>query len=507
MKHGAIYRAAQRGPVVVELGLGRVGVRQVKQQGTALLPLSDCPSEAAEIALLRRCALGQHQRGLAKLAAPSQRSLPLPESKTASRIQNRAELRPASTKCVLAPAVALPDSVKHDYGLMRMSDAPNGNVTILEYQGKTIHLIGTAHVSQRSVEEVQRVIREIRPDTVCVELDPTRYEAMLDEQRFRKLDIFQIIKEKKVLFMLASLVLTSYQRRLGEKLGVKPGSELLAGVKTAEEVGAKLVLADRDVQATLKRSWASLRFLDKVQLLGAMAGSLGSTHDVTEEQIEALKERDAINEMMGQLAEHMPRLQIPLIDERDRYLMSAIQESPGPIIVAVVGAGHVSGMVRYLGTEVDRDALSVIPEPSLLSRSIKWVIPSIILIAFYFGWSEHRGEGLREMIFAWIIPNALGAVVLSIVAGAKPLTVLVAGIASPITSLNPTIGAGMVAGLVEAWLRKPTVHDCEGVNEALLSLRGMFNNPFTRVLLVAVAATIGSAVGAWVGAAWVVKLI
>lgn len=388
-----------------------------------------------------------------------------------------------------------------------MSEAPSGNVTILEYQGKTIHLIGTAHVSQRSVEEVQRVIRDVRPDTVCVELDPTRYEAMLDETRFRKLDIFQIIRQKKVLFMLASLVLTSYQRRLGEKLGVKPGAELLAGVKTAEEVGAKLVLADRDVQATLKRSWASLKFTDKVQLLGAMGGSLAGPSEVTEEQIEALKDRDTINEMMGELAAHMPRLQVPLIDERDRYLMSTIAESPGPVIVAVVGAGHVTGMVRYLGTPVDREALSTIPPPSMTSRALKWVIPSVILLAFYFGWREHQGEGLKEMIFAWVVPNALGAIITSALAGAKPLTVLVAGVASPITSLNPTIGAGMVAGLVEAWLRKPTVQDCENVNQALLSLRAMFENPFTRVLIVAVAATIGSAVGAWVGAAWVVKLL
>lgn len=382
-----------------------------------------------------------------------------------------------------------------------------GHVTRLSYEGRDIHLIGTAHVSQRSVDEVKRVIAEVRPDTVCVELDPVRYEAMTDEHRFRKLNIFQVIREKKVLFLLASLVLSSFQRRMGEKLGVKPGAELLAGVQAAEEIGARLVLADRDIQATLKRSWANLSFWNKMNLLSAMIGSFFTSNEITEQQIEELKDRDTINEMMTEFARHMPQLQLPLIDERDRYLMSSIQEAPGRTIVAVVGAGHVSGMVKYLGTQVDRAALSVIPKPSLLSQSLKWVIPAIILSAFYWGYREHSGAGLVEMLYAWILPNSIGAALFAAIAGGTPLTVLAAAIASPITSLNPTIGAGMVAALVEAWRRRPTVEDCEGINEAILSVRGMYANRFTRVLLVAVGATLGSALGAYVGAAWVVKLL
>ncbi len=386
-----------------------------------------------------------------------------------------------------------------------MSDA--GHVTLLQYQGREIHLIGTAHISQRSVDEVTRVIREVKPDTVCVELDPMRYEAMTDDHRFRKLNIFQIIREKKVLFLLSSLVLTAFQRRMGEKLGVRPGAELLAAVNAAKEVGAELVLADRDIQATLKRSWANLGFWNKMRLLSEMIASFFASNEITEEQIEELKDKDTINEMMREFAKHMPELQTPLIDERDRYLMSSIQEAPGKTIVAVVGAGHVGGMVGYLGADVDRAALSVIPSASLLSRSLKWVIPAIILGAFYFGYTKHEGEGLARMIYAWVLPNSIGAALLSIVAGARPLTVLTAAVASPITSLNPTIGAGMVAALVEAWLRRPTVEDCEQINDAILSLRGMYDNAFTRVLLVAVGATLGSALGAYVGAAWVVKLL
>lgn len=382
-----------------------------------------------------------------------------------------------------------------------------GNVIHVSHGEREIYLVGTAHVSQKSVEEVKRVIRELRPDTVCVELDETRYGALTDENRFRKLDIFKVIREKKVLFLLSSLVLSSFQRRLGVKLGVKPGAELMAGVKTAEEVGAELVLADRDIQATLKRSWFNLSFWDKLRLLNEMIASMFAREEITEEQIESLKDRDTISEVMAVLAEQMPRLQIPLIDERDRYLMSKIQEAPGKTIVGVVGAGHVEGMLRYLGEPVDREALSEIPTASLFTRSLKWVIPVIVLAAFTWGYREHQGEGLKQMLYAWLIPNVIGAAVLATIAGAKPLTIVVSGLASPITSLNPTIGAGMVAGLVEAWLRKPTVEDCEGVNDAMLSLRTMYGNNFTRVLLVFLGATIGSALGGWVGAAWVVKLL
>lgn len=382
-----------------------------------------------------------------------------------------------------------------------------GHVVHLPFGDRDIYLIGTAHVSQKSVVEVKRVIRELRPDTVCVELDRTRFEAITDPNRFRRLDVFKVIREKKVLFLLANLVLSSFQKRLGEKLGVRPGAELLAGVETAEEVGAELVLADRDIQATLKRSWWNLSVWNRLQLLGVLLGSLVSREEIDEEQVEALKERDTISLMMRQFAEHMPRLQVPLIDERDRYLMSAIREAPGKTVVGVVGAGHIEGMLRYRDTPVDREALSVIPEPGLVTRSLKWVIPTIILIAFYFGYREHQGEGLLHMLYAWLVPNVIGASLFAALAGAKPLSVLVAGLASPVTSLNPTIGAGMVAGLVEAWLRKPTVEDCEGIGDAVASIKGMYQNAFTRVLLVFVATNMGSSLGAWAGGIWVVKLL
>lgn len=383
----------------------------------------------------------------------------------------------------------------------------SGNVTHLQHDGRDIWLVGTAHVSQRSVEEVRAVIEEVQPDTVCVELDQMRYEALTDEQRWRKLDIFEIIKQKKVLLLLTSLVLSAYQRKMGEALGVRPGAELLAGVEKAREIGAEVVLADRDIQATLKRTWSNLGFTGKVKVLSMLMGGFFAAQKITEDQIEELKDRDNISEMMTEFARIMPKAKEPLIDERDRFLMSKIREAPGKKIVAVVGAGHVAGMVANLETEVDREALSKIPGPSLTGTILKWLIPAIVLGAFYYGYTQHSGDGLRQMLYAWVLPNSIVAGIFAIVAGARPLTILVSVIASPITSLNPTIGAGMVAGAVEAWIRRPTVEDCENVNEAAMTYRGLYKNRFTRVLVVAVLVTLGSAIGGWIGATWVITLI
>lgn len=375
------------------------------------------------------------------------------------------------------------------------------NVTVLEGDGRTIYLVGTAHISKKSVEEVRRTIEAVRPDTVCVELCKTRHEAMIDPARWRKLDVFQVIRQRKVLFLLANLGLSAYQRRLGETLGVEPGAELREAVTAAADVGAELVLADRDIQATLKRTWANLGFFTRLKVLGSLFdGFFAKEEPLTEADLEKLKERDHLGDMMKAFARELPQVKAPLIDERDAYLMSAIEEAPGRKIVAVVGAGHVEGMVARQGERADRDALSVIPKPSPWVGLIKWIIPALMIAAFWFGWREHRETGLYELVMAWLIPNSVAAGVLTLLAGGKLLSIATAIVASPITSLNPTIGAGMVVGLVEAWLRKPTVEDCERLNRDMLTWRGMFKNPFSRVLIVAVAATIGSALGAWIGA-------
>ena len=371
-------------------------------------------------------------------------------------------------------------------------------VTHLGYEGRDIYLVGTAHVSQRSVDDVGRVISELRPDTVCVELDSARHQALVDPQRWRNLDIFEVITQRRVIFLVTSLALSSYQRRLGEKLGVRPGAEMLAAMDHAERVGARLVLADRDIQATLKRSWAAISFWDCLQLCGAAVGSMFAKGEITEEQVEALKDRDTISELVREFAEVMPRLQRPLIDERDRFLMSAIREAPGQCVVGVVGAGHVGGMVKYLHAEVDREALSKIPPPGWLGRLAPWLIPLVVIALLYRAYASGQGE-LRPMLLGWAVANAVSVGACTLLARAKPLTALLAALSAPVVALVPHTGGGSIAAWVEAWLRRPGAADSEGLSR-VSSFADWYQNRFTRVLLVGVAGTIGGVLGALVGA-------
>ncbi|MCB1043895.1 MAG: TraB/GumN family protein [Acidobacteria bacterium] len=376
------------------------------------------------------------------------------------------------------------------------------------HQGdRTIYVLGTAHVSRKSVEDVERLIQAVKPDTVCVELCPTRYEALVDESRWRKLDVFQVIKQGKTLMLMANLALASFQRSLGDQLGVLPGSELKSAVATAKEVGAEVALVDRDVQITLKRAWANVPFLKRVTVLMGLLESVWVDSEITEEDLEKLKQRDQLSVMMEEFSNQLPEIKTPLIDERDAYLMSKIEEAPGKTVVAVVGAGHVDGMLSYFGKPVDRTSIEVIPPPKQWTKLLKWIIPAIVMAAFYYGWQQHQGESFQNMLTAWILPNSVMAAFLTAVAGGRLLSILTAFIASPITSLNPTLGAGMVVGLVEAWLRKPTVADMERVHDDIRSVKGVYRNSFTRVLLVTVLSTIGSALGALVGLSWLINIL
>jgi pheromone shutdown-related protein TraB len=381
------------------------------------------------------------------------------------------------------------------------------HVAVLKDGTKTYWIVGTAHVSQDSVREVREVIETVRPDTVCVELCKTRYEALTDASRWKKLDIFQVLRQGKGLLLLANLAMGAYQRKLGAELGVEPGAELLEGARAAADVGAELRLVDREIQTTLRRTWANVGFFKKAELVGAIMTATVSNEKIDATAIEGLKARAPLSEMLAEFARILPEVKEPLIDERDRYMMSGIEEAPGERVVAVVGAAHVPGMREAFGARVDRAPLDELPEKSRWTALLKWLIPALVLAAFAIGASKQGGQTLEAMLYAWILPNSIACAVLTALAGGKPLSVVAGFIASPITSLNPMVGAGMVVGLVEAWRRRPTVEDAENINRDVQSVRGFYKNPFTRVLLVTFASTLGSALGAWIGASWVVALL
>lgn len=372
---------------------------------------------------------------------------------------------------------------------------------------RTWYVIGTAHVSQGSVDVVRKVIEEVKPDTVCVELCKARYEALVDRNRWQKLDIFKVIKEGKSLFLLANLAVGAYQRRLGAELGIKPGAELLEAVQVAKEAGSEICLVDRDIHITLKRTWANVPFLKKFGLLGAIIESLTAQVEVKAEDIERLKEAANLSQMMEEFSEALPAVKEPLIDERDIYLAAKTHAAPGTTVVAVVGAAHVPGMSKVFSNTPELGPIEQLPPPSVALNLLKWVVPALVLGAFWVGISKHSGTSIEDLLWAWALPNAVWAGLFTAIAGGKLLTIIAAGLSSPVTSLNPLVNTGMVAGLVEAWLRKPTVEDAERINEDVQSLRGYWRNPFTRVLMVTVLAALGSALGAWLGVAWLLAIV
>lgn len=387
-------------------------------------------------------------------------------------------------------------------------------LSVLEDGDRRVVLVGTAHVSAESVREVEEVITREQPDTVCVELDPQRHAALTDENRWKNLDIFAVIREGKTLYLLANLAIGAYQRRIGAELGVQPGAELLEAVRAAERAGAGVALVDRDIHITLKRTWANISFLRKMGVLGGvLEGLVTGGAEVDAEQIEELKQSANLSAMMEEFVRVLPEVAEPLIDERDRYMAERIHEVAGKRVVAVVGAAHAPGIRRYYGElqagsrTIDTDALEALPQPGWFGRVAKWLIPAIVLVAFGFGFQRGAGQTLEQMLYAWVLPNAIFAALFAAIAGAKPFSVVTAFFASPITSMNPTIGAAMVVGPVEAWLRKPTVADAQRINDDVQSLRGFYRNPFTRVLLVAMMANVGSGIGGMVGTYWVLRVL
>jgi pheromone shutdown protein TraB len=406
------------------------------------------------------------------------------------------------------------------------------SVTELVSGDTAFHIVGTAHVSQRSVDEVRTAIAELAPDVVCVELDATRHEALTKANAFRDLDVFKVVREGRTLYLLAHLALTSYQRRIGASLGVKPGAELLAAVEAARAAGIPVELIDRDINITLKRTWRNLGLWKRSMLLSSLfvgfegdgdkaapadqasdgkapAGPGAPATGITAQAIEDLKEPKALSEMLSELGREVPQIKGPLIDERDQYMASKMADAGvgRRTVLAVVGAAHVPGMLASFGKPVDRAALDRVPGPSLAWRAIKWLVPILFLAALIWGWRRSDATSLLEMMLAWILPTSISAGVCTLLAGGSLLSVLAAIVVSPIAAIHPLLGTGMVVGVVEAWSRKPSVADCERLPDDIQSLRGFWRNPVTRILLVAIASGIGTAVGFWVGVGWVASLL
>lgn len=381
----------------------------------------------------------------------------------------------------------------------------NKNIHQLTFEDKEIILVGTAHVSRQSAELVTRVIEAEKPETVCIELCESRYQSMTQKDRWQNMDLLKVIKEKKAFLLLSNLMLASVQKRIGQKLGIKPGEEMMKAIEAAEKVGARIHLADRDIRTTLSRTWRLMGLWTKIKLLGHLVISVGEVDKIKEEDVEKMKDMDVLETLISEIGEALPELRRILIDERDQYLAYKTRTAPGRKIVSVVGAGHVPGMKRYWEKQIDMDVLDEMPPKPKLTAFLKWGIPAGILGLIMWGFFAAGTVAGTHMIKSWVIANAVLAGLGAGMALAHPLTILSAIAAAPLTSLNPMIAAGWVAGLVEVVLGKPKVRDFEGLTEDILSVKGFWKNKITRVLLVVVFTNMGSALGTFVAIPLMVK--
>ena len=383
----------------------------------------------------------------------------------------------------------------------------NEAVHRLVEKGREIILIGTAHVSRESTEEVRAVIEAERPDTVCVELCQSRYQAISQRDRWLDMDIIKVVREKKSFLLLSNLLLASFQKRIADKLDVKPGQEMVQAISSAEAVGADIHLADRDIRITLLRTWRSLGLWAKLKMVFQLVLSMGDVDDIDRETVEKMKRQDVLESILSEVGKSMPILRQTLIDERDRYLTEKIRNAPGEKVVAVVGAGHVPGITKYWKSEISLEELETLPPGGKLTKVLKWGLPCAILALFVWGFFNGGTRAGSDMLVWWIAANGLLAGAGAIAALGHPLTILSSVLAAPLTSLNPMIAAGWVSGLVEAFSRKPKVIDFETLPLDITSVKGFWRNKVTRILLVVVFTNLGSALGTFVAIPLMLKVL
>ena len=425
-------------------------------------------------------------------------------------------------------------------------------------------LLGTAHISKASADKVTELLKSGDFDSVAIELCYSRHRSIVDPDALAKMDLFQVIREGKATMVAASLALGAFQQRMAEKLDIKPGAEMRAAIDVADELDMPVLLVDREIGTTLKRVYRRVGWWQRMNLIAGLMASVVSRHEVSEEEIEKLKEGDILESTFTQFAEEAKELYTPLVDERDRFMAARIRQEirkgSHRRMLAVVGAGHLKGISHYLqnwnsklleenpnnvrqsasvtdqavvvatntpavpvdsetlvsnrakelaeseGTDkpvkIKPDPVSVInylnyiPPSSQWPKIIPWVIVALILVGFGFGFYRSPDLGW-QMVSDWILINGGLAALGAMFALAHPITIAGAFVAAPVTSLNPTIGAGMVTAAIETAVARPKVEDFSRLRTDTTKINGWWKNRVTKILLVFIFSTLGSAAGTY----------
>jgi pheromone shutdown-related protein TraB len=384
---------------------------------------------------------------------------------------------------------------------------------VISLNGRSITLLGTAHISRESITEVADTIKTQHPDCVAIELDEKRRESMTNPEAYRKLDIIAVLRHKEGFLLLANLVLSSFQRRMGLNVGVKPGDEMLAAMNTAGELEIPAVMVDRPIAVTLRRAWAKNSFWGKCKLISALITSAFDKEEISQEQIETLKKSNEMDSMMDELSNYLPTVKEVLIDERDRYLACHIWNTNGNNVIAVLGAGHLPGVQAHLekiaaGEEsTDTAEISEIPEKRGAAKYTGWIIPVLIIALIVLGFIFGGRNAGQAMVGSWILWNGVMAAIGTLIAGGHPLTILLSFVGAPVTSLCPFIGVGMLTGILQALFCKPKVSDMETLQQDASSFTGWYRNRILRVLLVFLFSSVGSSIGTFAAGAGIIKTL
>jgi pheromone shutdown-related protein TraB len=359
---------------------------------------------------------------------------------------------------------------------------------------KEIYLVGTAHVSSESAAEVRRVVAEVMPDAIAIELDNGRYQAMMDGKSWEKTDITQIIKQKKVGFLLANILLSSYQDRLAKQMEVRVGEEMRTAIELATTLNLKVECIDRDIQTTFLRIWRTLRLKDKWNLLIALVSSVFEDEKISEQEIENLKQGDLIQAMISEFAGKFPSIVETLVYERDQVMAYQLKHNQSKKIVAVVGAAHVAGILKNIQMEYELAPLLALPPKSNTSKYVSYLVPGILVVLLVVTSLKVPSLALNT-ILRFVLVNGTFAALGTLVAFGHPLSIITAFVMAPVGALSPVLATGWFAGLMEAWVRKPKVEDFLRINIDAASFKGFWKNRVLRILLVVILANLFATIG------------
>ncbi len=396
------------------------------------------------------------------------------------------------------------NNVNTDNSMNTDDNVNRDNVTKIIYEDKELILVGTAHVSKESAELVKQVIIEENPDSVCVELDEQRYESMQNPKNWENTDIVKVVKEKKVGFLIANLILSAYQKKIAKKLDTNVGVEMTEAINSAKTVNAKLVLADRSIQITFLRIWRTLGFWEKSKLLFSLIFSFGEETEISDQDLQELLKEDMLESAISGLKKQFPAIGEVLINERDQYLAAKIKNAPGKKVVAVLGGAHVPGVKKEIFKSQDMDKISTIPPKTKFSKAAVWIVPAIITGLFIYSFFMNFQTGLNQLS-TWVLWTGLLAALFTALTLGHPLSILTSLVVAPITALHPLLACGWFAGLVEATIKKPTVQDVQNLQTDILSIKGIFRNRFLKTLAVVIMSNIGASIGTFVAGTDIIK--